>query len=168
MMGGLSLNRKETIVKAIFISVFLHTAVLGTVVFSFTISQGYSKPFFVFLGSILPKQDFILPGGGYARAVNHIQPSRQILMVSNHPLYPAPISKPSFSANISYRGKTLLKAKASESLSFPNASVGNPDEDVNGPPTKTFGGDNFGISSKKKLRIELKIPPYVPLKPYTR
>ena len=126
------------------------------------------KPFFVFLGSILPKQDFMLPGGGYARTANPIQPSRQILIVSNHPVYPGPISKPSFPANISNREKTVLKVKASESLSFPNASVGNPDEDVNGPPTKTFGGDNFGISSKKKLRIELKIPSYVPLKLYTR
>ena len=45
-----------------------------------------------------------------------------------------------------------------ESLSFPNASVGNPDEDVNGPPTKTFGGDSSGISPNnlskyKKLKV---------------
>ncbi len=37
--------------------------------------------------------------------------------------------------------------RTSESLSFPNASVGNPDEDVAGPPTKTFGGDRKGNSN---------------------
>jgi len=36
----------------------------------------------------------------------------------------------------------------SPSRSFPNALVGNPDEVMTGPPTKTFGGDNFEISSK--------------------
>ncbi len=30
-------------------------------------------------------------------------------------------------------------------LSFPNALVGNPGDPINRPPTKTFGGDNFGI-----------------------
>ena len=29
--------------------------------------------------------------------------------------------------------------------SFPTASIGNPAETVTGPPTKTFGGDNFEI-----------------------
>ncbi len=37
--------------------------------------------------------------------------------------------------------------KTSKSLSFPNALVGNPDEAMTGPPTETFGGDNFGITS---------------------
>ena len=42
--------------------------------------------------------------------------------------------------------------KTSKILSFPNVLVGNPDEAMIGPPTKTFGGDNFRItSSKKKL-----------------
>ena len=31
-------------------------------------------------------------------------------------------------------------------MSFPNASVGNPDKAMTGPPTKTFGGDNFGTN----------------------
>ena len=50
----------------------------------------------------------------------------------------------------------------SKSSSFPNALVGNPrqihsgtgpDEAMIRPPTKTFGGDSFGISSKKFLMI---------------
>ncbi len=36
-----------------------------------------------------------------------------------------------------------------KNLSFPNALVGNPNKVVTGPPTKTFGGDSFGISSNK-------------------
>ena len=42
--------------------------------------------------------------------------------------------------------------KISKSLSFPNALVGNPDESMTGPPTKTFGGDNFRINSKENRR----------------
>ena len=30
-----------------------------------------------------------------------------------------------------------------QSLSFPNASIGNPDETMTGPPIKTFGGDDL-------------------------
>ena len=139
----------ETIVKAVVISVFFHTVILGAVIFSFPISPGYSKPFFVFLGSILPRQDFILPGGNYTRTGPHIQPSVQILMISKHPLYPTPISKPSFQSNISNRGKTLLKMKAFSAVDQP--------EDKN--------------SSKrieKSLGVESKIPSYVPLKLYAQ
>ncbi len=46
--------------------------------------------------------------------------------------------------------------KTSKNLSFPNVLVGNPqqihlgpDEAITGPPTKTFGGDNLRISSRK-------------------
>ncbi len=39
--------------------------------------------------------------------------------------------------------------QTSKSLSFPNASIGNPAETLPGPPIKTFGGDNFGINSHK-------------------
>ncbi len=38
-------------------------------------------------------------------------------------------------------------SKISRSLSFPNALVGNPDETIIRPPTKTFGGDSLGITS---------------------
>jgi hypothetical protein len=36
-----------------------------------------------------------------------------------------------------------------ERLSFPNASIGNPDETATRPTMKTFGGDNPGINSNK-------------------
>ena len=148
-MGGLSLNKKETIAKAIFISFFFHAAVLGTVIFSFTISPGYTKPFFVFLGSILPKQDFIIPGGNYAHTGTPIQSSPQMLMISKHPLYPAPISKPSFERNISRRGKAALKTRAFSAADQP--------EDK-----------NSSEMTKKNLGVESKIPPYAPLKLYAR
>jgi hypothetical protein len=37
--------------------------------------------------------------------------------------------------------------------SFPNASIGNPDETVTGPPINTFGGDDFGINSHQRFLI---------------
>ena len=40
-----------------------------------------------------------------------------------------------------------IHSRTSKSLSFPNASIGNPDETVTGPPIKTFGGDALGINS---------------------
>lgn len=125
-------------VKAIFISIFFHAAILGTVVFSFTISQGPPKTFFVFLGSILSKQDFILPKGNDARTGAHIQPSPQILMVSKHPLYPASILKPSVRTDISNQGKTLLKMKA------------------------------FSAADQPEDKNASEIPPYTPLKLYTK
>ncbi len=148
-MGGISLSKKPAVVKAIFISFFFHAAVLGTVVFSFTISRGQPRPFFVFLGSILSRQDFIFPKGNYAHTGTHIQPSPQILMVSKHPLYPAPILKPSVQSNISNQGKTLLKMKA--------FSVADQPEDKN---TSEMIKQNSGLESK--------IPPYAPLKLYAK
>ena len=44
-------------------------------------------------------------------------------------------------------------SQPSKSLSFPNASIGNPSETLTGPPIKTFGGDNFGINSHKCFLI---------------
>src|SRR5439155_170908 len=52
--------------------------------------------------------------------------------------------------------RSLLRksnSQTSKRLSFPNASIGNPDETVTRPPTKTFGGDNFGINSHKCFLI---------------
>ncbi len=147
-MEGLSLSKKPVVVKAIFISIFFHAAILGTVIFSFPISQGQPRPFFVFLGSILSRQDFIFPKGN-AHPGARIQPSLQILIVSKHPLYPAPILKPSFQINISNPGKTLLKMKAFLAADQP--------EDKNSSET-----------IKKSLGVESKIPPYAPLKLYTK
>ena len=36
-----------------------------------------------------------------------------------------------------------------KSPSFPNVLVGNPDEAMTGPPTKTFGGDKLGVNSNE-------------------
>src|SRR5918994_5121195 len=38
-------------------------------------------------------------------------------------------------------------SRTSKSLSFPNASIGNPDETTTGPPIRTFGGDSLGVNS---------------------
>ena len=38
-----------------------------------------------------------------------------------------------------------ITPKTFKNLSFPNALVGNPQEAITRPPTKTFGGDNLGI-----------------------
>lgn len=135
-------------VKAIFISVFFHAAILGTVVFSFTISQGQPRPFFVFLGSILSKQDFVLPKGNYAHTGAYIQPSLQVIMVSKHP-YPAPILKPSARNGISHQEKTLLKMKAFSAADQP--------EDKNASET-----------TKRNAGLEPTISPYTPLKLYTK
>lgn len=135
---------------AIFISVFFHAAVLGTLVFSFAVSPGLSKPFFVFLGSILPKQDFVFPKGKDVHIGSRIQLSPQILMVSPHTSsYPASISKPSFQNNISNRGKTVFKRRAFSAADQPE-DQGNPE------------------MMKKNLGIESKIPAYTPLKLYTK
>lgn len=136
-------------VKAIFISIFFHAAILGTVVFSFPISQGQPRSFFVFLGSILSKQDFILPKRNYTHAGTYIQPSPQVIMVSKHPLYPAPILKPSARNDISNEGKTLLKMKAFSDADQP--------EDKNASET-----------IKRNAGLEPQIPPYTPLKLYTK
>ncbi len=40
------------------------------------------------------------------------------------------------------RPETEILIETVQSLSFPNALVGNPKEAITGPPTKTFGGDN--------------------------
>ena len=45
--------------------------------------------------------------------------------------------------------KTKNYSKIAKSLSFPNALVGNPDEAMIRPPTKTFGGDNYRIAFNK-------------------
>ncbi|MDO8674931.1 MAG: NTP transferase domain-containing protein [Candidatus Omnitrophota bacterium] len=37
----------------------------------------------------------------------------------------------------------FISGRSKQGLSFPNASVGNPEHTVSGPPIKTFGGDNF-------------------------
>lgn len=132
-------------VKAIFISIFFHAAILGTVVFSFPISQWPPGSFLVFLGSILSKQDFILPKGNDTHTGAYIQPSPQILMVSKHPLYPAPILKPSVRSGISNQGKTLLKMKAFSAADQP--------EDK-----------NASEMIKQNAGLESQIPPYVPLK----
>ena len=47
-----------------------------------------------------------------------------------------------------YRLEVVEDIWSSKFLSFPNASVGNPDKAVAGPPIKTFGGDNVGIGSQ--------------------
>ena len=39
--------------------------------------------------------------------------------------------------------------EATKSVSFPNALVGNPNDAMTRPPTKTFGGDNLGIGSSQ-------------------
>ena len=44
-------------------------------------------------------------------------------------------------------GITRSHPKPSQSLSFPNSLVGNPDKSIR-PPTKTFGGDSSGITSE--------------------
>lgn len=148
-MGEFSLNKKETIFKAIFISVFFHAAILGTIVFSFTISPAYQKPFFVFLGSILPKQDFLLSRGSYSRTVINTQTTPRIFMLSKDSLYPLSISKPSFHNTISGRTKLLFKGKA--------FSTTDQQEDKNNSEM-----------IEKSLGIESNIPPYAPLKLYTK
>ena len=44
-------------------------------------------------------------------------------------------------------GKELTGFVLAKNLSFPNALVGNPDKTITGPPTETFGGDSFEMSS---------------------
>ncbi len=55
---------------------------------------------------------------------------------------------------------TRNHSKTFQSVSFPNALVGNPDKTITRPPTKTFGGDSFGITSPKsgKPSAALKKP----------
>ncbi len=52
--------------------------------------------------------------------------------------------------------KNFSKDTSIKNLSFPNALVGNPDKSTAGPPTKTFGGDNAGISSNVDLLRKAK------------
>ncbi len=60
---------------------------------------------------------------------------------------------------LTYGLTEMASQVATTRMSFPNASVGNPDEAITRPPTKTFGGDNFGINSNLKVlnHRELKI-----------
>jgi hypothetical protein len=60
------------------------------------------------------------------------------------------------------RNLTLLERMGSpnsalhKNPSFPNAFLRNPEATMPGPPIKTFGGDNFGISELAAGEINLK------------
>jgi len=41
-----------------------------------------------------------------------------------------------------YCVKVFISIRPGQKLSFPNTSVGNPENDISGPPTNAFGGDN--------------------------
>jgi ABC-type nitrate/sulfonate/bicarbonate transport system substrate-binding protein len=46
-----------------------------------------------------------------------------------------------------------MYVQTSKSLSFPNVSIGNPDETLTGPPINTFGGDDPRINSHRYVLI---------------
>src|SRR5207253_9113192 len=59
--------------------------------------------------------------------------------------------------------KAILRSL--KSLSFPNASIGNPGEVLTGPPIKKFGGDKFGQKSRDCFLIprQLAAAGFIPI-----
>ncbi len=58
--------------------------------------------------------------------------------------------------------KSRSYPEIAKNLSFPNALVGNLDEAMIRPPTKTFGGDNYRIAAKKAFTfLELMVVMFI-------
>jgi hypothetical protein len=73
-------------------------------------------------------------------------------MIMNFPRSCFVVSVRLYSITAGLISRSLLRKQLSQTSSnpsFPNASIGNPDETGTGPSIKTFAGDAFGIDSHR-------------------
>ena len=111
-MRDISVSQKQLITKAIFVSLVVHFFFLNILVFCFSIPRGIKKPIFVFLGSILQKQDFLVSGLRYPSTpipFNTILTAEDSAKIHN-----VPPGKPDFHRTIAVKGKTLFKNPISD------------------------------------------------------
>ena len=133
--------------KAFVISFVFHVFILTTVVFLFSIPPAPKKTFFVFLGSLLPPQDFLFSSAAVPRNLNSLSPV-EVSVDSRNTAFPPAIPKPSFHKVIA-RQKILFKTPLQSS---------EPASEENQPWSGEEGWK----------RLESSAPAYVPLRLYPR
>ena len=137
-MRDISVSQKQLITKAFFVSFVVHFFFLNILIFCFSIPSGIKKPFFVFLGSILQKQDFLVSGLRYSSTP---VPFNTILTTEDSAkIHNVPLGKPDFHRTIAVKGKSLFKVPISPEEQTPLEPVEN------------------------KLEREFPSPAYVPLR----
>ena len=143
-MREILVSQKQLMTKAVFLSFFVHFLLLNVLVFCFTIPKAIKKPFFVFLGSILQKQDFLVSGLRYSPTTI---PFNNLLAIEDpSKLHAASVEKPHFHKTIPLKGKPLFK------------SPGSPQE----------APDHLEPAEKKLLDSNFPTPAYVPLRLYVK
>ena len=168
-MRDISISQKRLITKAIFASFVAHFLLLNILIFCFSIPPGIKKPFFVFLGSILQEQDFLVSGLHYSSTpipfIDLCQPTERFAKLTtsggsprirslgcakvNNTLlakedsariHSVPLGKPDFHRTIAVKGKSFFKILISPQEQTPLEPVEN------------------------KLEREFPSPAYVPLR----
>ena len=141
-MRDIFVSQKQLITKAFFVSFVVHFFFLNILIFCFSIPPGIKKPFFVFLGSILQKQDFLVSGLRYSSTPI---PFNTILATEDSAKkHSLPPGKPDFHKTIALKGKTLFKNPILPEEQTPLEPVEN------------------------KLEREFPSPAYVPLRMHTK
>ncbi len=142
-MRDILVSTKQLITKAVFLSFVVHFLLLSILVFCFPIPPGVPKPFFVFLGSILQKQDFLISGLRYSstpiplNSLLAIEDSQRVQTVS--------VEKPHFHKTIPFQGKPIFKS-----------------------PKSPEGEQDHLEPVEKKINRDFPTPAYVPLRLYTK
>ena len=172
-MRDISVSQKQLITKAFFVSFVVHFLFLNILIFCFSIPSGIKKPFFVFLGSILQKQDFLVSGLRYSSTpipfIDLCQPTERFAKLTTDggsprirslgcakvnntiltaedsaKIHNVPPGKPDFHRTIAVKGKSLFKVPVS------------PEEQTSLEPVEN------------KLEREFPSPAYVPLRMHTK
>ena len=153
-MRDISVSPKQLITKSIFASFVLHFFFLNILIFCFSIPSGIKKPFFVFLGSILQKQDLLVSGLRYSSMtipfIDLCQPTERFVKFTTDggsqrirslgcakindnllatedsaKIHSVPLGKPDFHRTIAVKGKSLFKIPISLEEQTPLESIEN-------------------------------------------
>ena len=107
--AGPRLRREASVLKAIVASCLFHALLLGSIIFSFNVRTGTSRPFFVFLGSILQEQDFLISYHDHSLAAVEVPIYETAALLTDRPSPVVLVEKPSLPGRLQSPGKIFWK-----------------------------------------------------------
>ncbi len=137
-------GREASVLKAIVASCLFHALLLGSIIFSFNVRPWNPRPFFVFLGSILQEQDFLVSHLDHALAAVDIPVYETSVLLTGRTSPVVLVEKPSFSSQLRSLGKVVWKPLLAQGI---------------GRETQEGGS-----ASESDLRGDLNKPAYAPLR----
>ena len=108
-MDLFSATKRPSVLKAIVASCLFHALLLGSVIFSFNVRPWNPRPFFVFLGSILQEQDFLVSHLDHALAAVDIPVYETSALLTGRTSPVVSVEKPSFPSQLRSPGKVVWK-----------------------------------------------------------